>query len=238
MGCLGISNAANAQSACIGRSPDLSARNEVNVALQVFGSRLVAVGRVDATGATFGVDVLGFQVQPSAGDAFQVGDYAAVVDWSANGAKDRLLEVRPLASRYVPGASEIYLKGFVAAANNLRGQVQLGTVVVDHTASILPTSSAVNRKGILLAIRGTQPAPQGVVLGACVSVASAEDSLETSRADGSLGTGKPEGSLGTGRPDGSMGTGRPDGSLGTGRPDGSLGTGKPDGSLGTGSSAD
>jgi hypothetical protein len=191
---------------------DLSTRNEVNIALSVFGSRLVAVGRVDIASPEFGVEVLGFQVQPSAGDSFLVGDYAAVIDWSARGAKEKILEVRPLASRYVPGASEVFVKSAIAGIDSLRGQIQLGRVVVDQSAAILLSDNASDDIDALLAVRGSQPAPQGVILGNCLSVVAVD-----SRPEGSLGTGRPEGSLGTGRPDGSLGTGRPDGSTGTGR---------------------
>ncbi|MEX2151247.1 MAG: hypothetical protein WD793_13635, partial [Steroidobacteraceae bacterium] len=207
----------------------MSTRNEVNNALAVFGSRLVAVGRVDTASPEFGVEVLGFQVQPSVGDFFQVGDYAAVIDWSARGAKESILEIRTLASRYVPGASAVFVRSAVAGIDSLRGHVRLGRVVVDQSAAVLLTDNAPDGVDSLLAVRGTQPAPLGVILGNCLSVEAAGSS-----SDGSLGTGRPDGSLGTGRLAGSLGTGRPDGSLGTGRPDGSLGTGRLAGSLGTG----
>jgi hypothetical protein len=222
----------------VGLSADLSTRNEVNIALTVFGSRLVALGRVDVTSPEFGVEVLGFQVQPSAGDLFQVGDYAAVIDWSARGANERILEIRALASRYVPGVSEVYVKSAIADIDSLHGQIRLGRIVVDQSAAVLLSDNAAGDIDALLAVRGFQPAPQGVVLGNCLSVEAIgtrpEGSLGTGRPEGSLGTGKPEGSLGTGKPEGSLGTGQPEGSLGTGRPEGSLGTGRPEGSLGTG----
>jgi hypothetical protein len=238
---LGYANSAgatSAQNSCVGLSADLGSRNEVNIALAVFGSRLVAVGRVDIASPEFGVEVLGFQAQPSAGDLFQVGDYAAVIDWSARGANARILEIRALASQYVPGVSEVYLKSTIADIDSLRGQIRLGRIVVDQSAAVLLSDNSVGDLDALLAVRGSQPAPQGVILGNCLSVEAIhsrpEGSLGTGQPEGSLGTGRPDGSLGTGRPDGSLGTGRPDGSLGTGQPEGSLGTGRPDGSLGTG----
>jgi hypothetical protein len=233
-----VAVAASVQNSCVGLSADLSMRNEVNIALAEFGSRLVAVGRVDSASPEFGVEVLDFRVQPSAADSFQVGDYAAVVDWSAPGSQESILEIRALASRYVPGASEVFVKSAVAGIDSLRGQIRLGRVIVDHTAAALLSDNARDGVDSLLAVRGSQPVPLGVVLGNCLSVEAAdsspEGSLGTGRRGGSLGTGRPDGSLGTGRPDGSLGTGKPDGSLGTGRLSGSLGTGRPDGSLGTG----
>ncbi|MCM3871416.1 MAG: hypothetical protein ND895_12085, partial [Pyrinomonadaceae bacterium] len=183
-----------------------------------------------------GVEVLGQFVQPTAGDSYEVGDYAAVIDWSTKASKSRILEVRPIASRYVPGASEVYLRSAVQASNTSRARLRAGNVDVDYSAASPGFDSAVSMLGTVVSIRGTQPAPRGVVLGRCMSVArDLVSSREKTKADGSLGTGRPDGSLGTGSPDGSLGTGSPDGSLGTGSPDGSLGTGSPDGSLGTGS---
>ncbi|MGE0190384.1 MAG: hypothetical protein AB7Q04_14025, partial [Steroidobacteraceae bacterium] len=183
----------------------------------------------------FGIDVLGYRTQPTFGDEFQIGDYAAVIDWSPRGAQERILEVRRLASQYVPGSSEVFVKAALASTDLLRGHLRLGPVVIDYSTSLSALSGVPTSRGSMLAVRGTQPGPNGVILGSCIS-ASLEELIAARRArsDGSLGTGRPDGSLGTGRPDGSLGTGRPDGSLGTGKPDGSLGTGKPDGSLGTG----
>jgi hypothetical protein len=240
---LAASNA-GAQSICAGSVADHGLQKEVNTALSAFGSRLIAVGRVDAVSNEYGIEVLGYRAQPSSGEDFQVGDYAAVIDWSRQGARDRVLEVRLLASRYVPGASEIFVKSKISSADLLRGQVRLGQLVVDYSTTLSTSNVLPAAQGSLLAVRGTQPGPNGMILGACMSAPLDEliavrrgrpdGSLGTGRPDGSLGTGRPDGSLGTGKPDGSLGTGKPDGSLGTGRPDGSLGTGKPDGSLGTG----
>ena len=43
-----VSGDANAQTVCTGSMADHGLRSEVNIALSMFGSRLVAVGRVDA----------------------------------------------------------------------------------------------------------------------------------------------------------------------------------------------
>ena len=239
-----VAGNARAQSICAETNADDGLRNEVNVAISTFGSRLVAVGRVDAVSKENGIEVLGFRTQPTSGDDFQIGDYAAVIEWSPRGATERILEVRPLASRYVPGASEVFVKASIASTESLRGHVRLGRVVVDYSTSLAALSGLPTSQGSMLAVRGTQPGPNGVILGNCISTpleemvaarrARPDGSLGTGRLDGSLGTGRPDGSLGTGRADGSLGTGKADGSLGTGRPDGSLGTGKADGSLGTG----
>ena len=213
-----ISGDANAQSICAGSVADHGLRNEVSIALSTFGSRLVAVGRVDAVSDEYGVEVLGYRTQPLSGDGFQVGDYAAVVDWSARGASERILEVRPLGSRYVPGASEIFVKSAISKTDFLRGHVRLGQVVVDYSTSIFALKGLPTAKGSMLAVRGTQPGPNGVVLGNCISAPLDElIAARRARPDGSLGTGKADGSLGTGKADGSLGTGRPQGSLGTGR---------------------
>jgi hypothetical protein len=230
------STGAHGQESCQVASTNLSAPGEVDVALAAFGARLVAVGRVDAVSSTGAVEILGLIVQSVAGESFQVGDYAAVIDWSRRGSRDRTLEVRALASRYVPGASEVYLKSKVAVADPARGRVTLGKVGVDYTATSMIVRPSVGLRNSVVAVRGIQPSPRGTILGSCATATfEAAPRARGSRADGSLGTGSPDGSLGTGSPDGSLGTGSPDGSLGTGSPAGSLGTGSPDGSLGTGS---
>jgi hypothetical protein len=236
LGLVAVSSEVQAQAACANLAADAQSRGEINTALATFGSRLVAVGRVDAVSRDYGVEVLGNRVQPSAGEVFEVGDYAAVVDWSRRGSSERILEIRALNRAYVPGVSEVYIRSKVSRADALRGFVRLGQVDVDYSTSAILSRGISPTKGDVLVVRGTQPGPRGPVLSSCVS-ASLEElvAARKARPDGSLGTGSPDGSLGTGRPDGSLGTGSPDGSLGTGRPDGSLGTGRPDGSLGTGS---
>ena len=217
-------------------------QSEVNSALANFGARVIAVGRVDAVAPEFGVEVLGIRVAQSALDSFQIGDYALVIDWSKPGTVERLLEVRPLSSRYVPGLSEVFLRSKVIGNDVLHARVRLGEIGVDYSNSVFLMDRSGAVTGSTMAIRGIQPQPSGIVLGSCISIlrdgslgtGKPGGSLGTGWMDGSLGTGRPEGSLGTGKPDGSLGTGRADGSLGTGRPEGSLGTGKPDGSLGTG----
>ncbi|HEY7752286.1 MAG TPA: hypothetical protein VH856_00580, partial [Steroidobacteraceae bacterium] len=227
---------AHGQAICALRTSSDAVGTEVDMALAEFGTRLVAVGRVDAVTRSGRVDILGRIVQSIAGEALQIGDYAAVVDWSRAGSQTQLLEARLLQSRYVPGASEVYLRSKVSVADTVRGRARLGSVYVDYSATALALRPSRGLGDSVMAVRGTQPHPGGVIIGDCAAA-----SLETlvsgrkGRPVGSLGTGRPEGSLGTGRPDGSLGTGSPDGSLGTGRPDGSLGTGRPDGSLGTGS---
>jgi hypothetical protein len=236
---------AHGQTICAVASGDVAVRTEVDAALAEFGTRLVAVGRVDAVTRTGRVEILGQSVQSVAGEALQIGDYAAIVDWSRAGSQTRVLEARLLQSQYVPGASEVYLRSRVSVADAIRGRARLGTVYVDYSATALALRPSRGLGDSVMAIRGIQPHPGGVVLGSCATASlesliggrkgRPDGSLGTGRPDGSLGTGRPDGSLGTGSPDGSLGTGRPDGSLGTGSPDGSLGTGRPDGSLGTGS---
>jgi hypothetical protein len=213
------STGAHGQESCQVASTNLSAPGEVDVALAAFGARLVAVGRVDAVSSTGAVEILGLIVQSVAGESFQVGDYAAVIDWSRRGSRDRTLEVRALASRYVPGASEVYLKSKVAVADPARGRVTLGKVGVDYTATSMIVRPSVGLRNSVVAVRGIQPSPRGTILGSCATATfEAAPRARGGRADGSLGTGSPDGSLGTGSPDGSLGTGSPDGSLGTGSP--------------------
>ncbi|HET8692454.1 MAG TPA: hypothetical protein VFM30_10025 [Steroidobacteraceae bacterium] len=197
---------------------------------------------MDAVSPGREIDVLGFRVRSSADDSFQVGDYALVIDWSRRGAKERILEVRPLNIRYVPGVSEVFLRGKLSANDSLRGQATLEKVRIDYSTISGTSIGRAATSGAQLEVRGTQPHPLGLVLGTSATLHNAgslgtgklSSSLGTGRIDGSLGTGKQDGSLGTGKLSGSLGTGRNEGSLGTGRTDGSLGTGKLDGSLGTG----
>ena len=127
-----ISSEAIARGSCLAQTKTTS-RSEVSSALAAFGGRLVAVGRVDAVSRQNGVDVLGVRVMPSAYDNFQVGDYAVVVDWSKKGSADRVLEVRPISSRYVPGASEVFLRSKVSGSDALRAHVRFGAIRVDYS---------------------------------------------------------------------------------------------------------
>ena len=121
-----VSTDAHGQVACSSGRVELASRSAVGRAFAEFGSRLLAVGRIDSVSAKRGVEILGRFVQPTAGESYQVGDYAAVVDWSMKGSKERILEVRPIWSRYVPGASEVYLRSAVQAADMSRGQLRAG----------------------------------------------------------------------------------------------------------------
>ena len=203
-----VSSNASASGVCA--FSDLQLKREIASLEATVGQRVIAVGRVDFVSQARGVGVLGFVVRPSAGDVFQVGDYAAVVDWSRRVDK-QVLEVRPLAARYVPGASEVFLKSKLKGSSSI-GQVQIGAVNIDVSRQFRSLENQKVSPGATIAVRGTQPNPGGVVLGACVSAI-----------DGSMGTGRLNGSMGTGRIDGSMGTGRLNGSMGTGRIDGSMG---------------
>jgi hypothetical protein len=241
-----VTSNANASSSCAITKRENGSLSEVSSSVAAFGARVVAVGRVDAVSRELGVEILGLRVLPSVGDAFQVGDYAVVIDWSRRGASSAVLDVRPLATRYVPGTSEVFLKAKVTTKDSSRAQVQFGRVNVDYSGSLDSVGRQAAAVGASLVVRGTQPHPRGVILSSCISVSRdgslgtgrSEGSLGTGRSDGSLGTGRADGSLGTGKADGSLGTGRSEGSLGTGRSDGSLGTGRADGSLGTGRAAD
>ncbi|MGH8251846.1 MAG: hypothetical protein ACREVI_14340, partial [Steroidobacteraceae bacterium] len=213
---------ANAQTGCVSPKLNGGARSDVGRALSTFGSNLVALGRVDRVSAANGIDVLGYRVQPAVDDRFQVGDYAAVIDWSRRGVRERVLEVRSVPARYVPGASEVFLKSAVSKNSVLLGRMQLSNVVVDYSSSKFATVDRPAVKGTIVVIRGTQPSPNGLVLSNCIA---SDGSMGTGRADGSMGTGRTNGSMGTGRADGSMGTGRTNGSMGTGRTNGSMGTG-------------
>jgi hypothetical protein len=206
-------------------------RSEIALIEASVEARVVAVGRVDVVSKSRGVGVLGFVVMPSSNDQFQIGDYAAVIDWSRQPNK-QILEVRKLTARYVPGASEVFLRAEVKSKDTSRAKLRVGNAEVDYSLHILDLDHGQVASGATLAVRGVQPSPGGVILGSCISAPNG--SMGTGRPDGSMGTGKPNGSMGTGRPDGSMGTGKLNGSMGTGRPDGSMGTGRPDGSMGTG----
>jgi hypothetical protein len=195
------------------------------------GARVVAVGRVDSVSSSDGVSVLGLGVRPSVGDRFQVGDYAAVVDWSDK-SDQQILEVRSLDTRYVPGVSEVFVRSLLKAHDASHAKLRIGEVDVDYSLQVLTIADRQLSSKTTLAVRGIQPSPGGVILSRCVSVI--DGSMGTGRAEGSMGTGRTDGSMGTGRTDGSMGTVRTDGSMGTGRAEGSMGTGRAEGSMGTG----
>ncbi len=166
-----VSTVAQGEAACVSGRVYFASQGEVGRTLSEFGSRLVAVGRVDSVTAKRGVEVLGQFVQPAAGDSYQAGDYAAVIDWTTKNSVGRILEVRPIASRYVPGASEIYLKSAVKSADTSHGQLRAGKVVVDYLASSIGVDFASTLQGSVISVFGTQPGPRGVVLGNCVALA-------------------------------------------------------------------
>ena len=232
-----VSSNASASGVCAFK--DFQLKREIASLEASVGQRVIAIGRVDSVSQARGVGVLGFVVRPSASDVFQIGDYAAVVDWS-RGVDKQILEIRPLAARYVPGASEVFLKSKLKTSFS-NGQVRLGAVNVDVSRQIRSLENQKVSAGATIAVRGIQPNPGGVVLGGCISavdgsmgIGRLNGSMGTGRTDGSMGTGRTDGSMGTGWLNGSMGTGRTDGSMGTGRLNGSMGTGKTDGSMGTG----
>ena len=198
---------AQAKTACGSAHSELGSQIAASRILGEIGSTVVAIGRVDSVSSTNEVEILGLKVHATNGETFQVGDYGVILDWSHPEATDQVLELRPLAYRYVPGASEVFLRASALSVDTSRGRLRIGNVDVDYTGSIGESSVSANDIGNVLTVRGTQPGPRDVVLGTCVFKSG----------DGSLGTGRPDGSLGTGRPDGSLGTGRVDGSLGTGR---------------------
>jgi len=232
-GAIGILLGAASLEAVAGTSCYSPTSDEVSFALSSYGSHVVAVGRVDSVDRDSGIQVLGLRVTPSAGDYFQVGDYAIVIDWARRGSKYQLLEVRRLNGRYIPGVSEVYLKAKLSSHDALQGRATFGSVKVDYSVAAAPLGHRGVRTDQVWEVRGTQPQPNGIILSSCAAV-RLDGSLGTGRTEGSLGTGRTEGSLGTGRTEGSLGTGRITGSLGTGRTEGSLGTGRTEGSLGTG----
>ncbi len=228
---LAVGSASESQASASCGLNERHARSEVALLEASVEARVVAIGRVDVVSKSRGVGVLGYLVMPSSSDRFQVGDYAAVIDWSRRPNK-QILEVRKLTGSYVPGASEVFLRAKVKSKDTSRAKLRVGGAEVDYSQHVLDLARSQVSSGTTLAVRGVQPSPGGVILGTCVSVI--DGSMGTGRPDGSMGTGRPDGSMGTGKLNGSMGTGRPDGSMGTGRPDGSMGTGKPSGSMGTG----
>src|SRR6187401_1436020 len=87
---LSTSGESAAQGSCSIASSDAVTRSEVDAALTNFGARVMAVGRVDAVSRVSGVKVLGIRIVPSAGESFQVGDYAVIVDWSRRLDRERI----------------------------------------------------------------------------------------------------------------------------------------------------
>ena len=179
-----VPNSADASNNCAFN--DLQLRREIASLEAIVGQRVIAVGRVDSVSQARGVGVLGFVVRPSAGDDFQVGNYAAVIDWSRQVDK-QVLEVRPLVARYVPGASDVFLKARLKNRYS-DGQVQIGNVNADVSRHVLALEKQKVSVGATIALRGVQPNPGGIVLGGCVAAVN-----------GSMGTGRPDGSMGTGR---------------------------------------
>ena len=175
---LSASGEAAARGSCTIANSNAATRTDVDAALASFGPRVLAVGRVDAVSRVSGVKVLGIRIVPSAGENFQVGDYAVVVDWSRRADRERVLEIRPLSSRYVPGVSEVFLKSKWSTNDVLRGQARAGGVSIDYTRFALSIARKPTTPESTFVVRGTQPQPSGVLLSSCVSVLR----------DGSMGT--------------------------------------------------
>jgi hypothetical protein len=202
---------------------------DIRLLKQILGERVLAVGRLDGADVDNSmIKVLGTHFIVTAVPQAQeflakahVGDAVVLVgDITEDGAfvDDGFV----LPGLYVPGASAVYLRGYITGGGTAEPLVAVGgqPVVLGDAAS--DPSVASFSADEFVEILGTQPSIEGVILAAEVSP------IELNR-DASVGTGKTDASVGTGKTDASVGTGKTDASVGTGKTDASVGTGKTDG---------
>ncbi len=91
-----------------------------------------------------------------------VGSVVAVSGELASDGAIRARRVAKVASEYVAGSTRIAVRGKVLAMNARLGNLKLGQLFVDYTASLYSLDQADLNDGAVLFVAGTQPVPGGV----------------------------------------------------------------------------
>ena len=96
-------------------------------------------------------------------DFLQVGDYVAVRGSIVSAGVIHAESVDILGSRYIPGASEVFVTGIPSSIDYNLGTAKIGELTVDYTASM--GGDGFDGIGAAITVIGTQPALGGVMLG-------------------------------------------------------------------------
>ncbi|MDH3275576.1 MAG: hypothetical protein OEM99_13690, partial [Gammaproteobacteria bacterium] len=99
-------------------------------------------------------------------DFLQVGDYVAVRGSIVSAGVIHAESVNILASRYIPGASEVFVTGIPSSVDYNLGTAKIGELTVDYTSSM--GGRDFDGIGAAITVIGTQPALGGVMLGSRV----------------------------------------------------------------------
>jgi hypothetical protein len=120
------------------------------------------VERIEISSAGSEVTVLGqrFTVSIDLSGCVDVGDYVVA---GATESHD-LVALVAVGSMYVPGESQVWVRGSVTEANESVGTLNVGALEVDYTPHLGSDSGYRPSVGSLVEISGTQPVPQGAVI--------------------------------------------------------------------------
>ena len=143
-------------------------------------SDLMVVGPVEMLDSEKGTfRVLGQAVEaPAANSQISIGSVVAVSGELTADGIIRAHRVARVANEYVPGATRVAVRGKVLAMNGRFGNLRLGELLVDYTASLHSLDSAELSDGAVVFVAGTQPVPGGVLV-ADGAVAGAADGAST-----------------------------------------------------------
>jgi hypothetical protein len=98
---------------------------------------------------------------------------------------------------YVPGSDVIFQTGIVTKVDVDSGHMTVGTLDVDYTSTLVASDASVPSVGELVAVEGTQPTENGVILGSGTYTGISAVSVASSKIASSIGAGK-AGITGTG----------------------------------------
>jgi len=95
--------------------------------------------------------------------SLQIGDYVTVGGSIAGAGIINADSVEVSASRYIPGASEVFVTGIPSSINYKLGTARIGGLTVDYTPSL--SGDGFGGIGAAITVIGIQPALGGVMLG-------------------------------------------------------------------------
>ena len=95
--------------------------------------------------------------------SLQIGDYVTVGGSIVGAGVINADRVEVSASRYIPGASEVFVTGIPSSINYKLGTARIGGLTVDYTPSL--SGDGFGGIGAAITVIGIQPALGGVMLG-------------------------------------------------------------------------